>query len=333
MDLSTRYLGLSLPHPLMVGASPIVDDLDLVRRAEDAGTAAIVMHSLFEEQLTDEQLHHHHHVDAHGLTHAEAHSFLPEPPKLQYALGPDEYLAQLNRIKERVSCPVIGSLNGATDHGWLGYAKLIEQAGADALELNIYYLPTDPAIESAEVERHAVDMVKMVREAVRIPLAVKLSPFYSSLPHLAHQLVSAGAQGLVLFNRFYEPDIDVEELELSPRLELSTSAELNLRLRWLAILSGSKDISLAVTGGVHSPLDALKAIMAGADGVQLVSALLKRGPEYLSTLRQELADWLDQHEYTSLSQARGSMNIKHCPDPTHYGRGNYLRILQSWRGR
>ena len=333
MDLSTPYLGLSLPHPLMVGASPIVDDLDLVRRSEDAGAAAIVMHSLFEEQLTAEQLHHHHFVDAHGETHAEAGSFLPEPPGARFALGPDEYLERLARVKDVVSCPVIGSLNGVTDQGWLQHAKLIEEAGADALELNIYYLATDPDTSGRAVEQHAVDMVRIVRGAVRIPLAVKLSPFYSSLPHLAVQLVEAGADGLVLFNRFYEPDIDVEELELTPRLQLSRPSELNLRLRWTAALSGRVDATLAVSGGVHGALDALKAVMAGAHGVQVVSALLEHGPEHLAALREDLGRWLEEHEYDSLAQARGSMSMQRCPDSTHYQRGNYLRILTSWRGR
>lgn len=331
MDLSTRYLGLTLPHPLMVGACPIVDDLDLVRRAEDAGAAAIVMHSLFEEQMTSEQLQHHHFVDAHGETHAEAQSYLPEPPDAKFALGPEEYLERIRRIKDTVSCPVVGSLNGVTNRGWLEYAQLIEETGADALELNIYYLATDPETSGQDVEQHAVDMVKIVREAVDIPLAVKLSPFYSSLPHLARRLTQAGAQGLVLFNRFYEPDIDVEELELVPRLELSTSSELNLRLRWIAALSGRVDCTLGITGGVHNATDALKAIMAGAHGVQLVSSLLQHGPEHLATLRDELARWLEEHLYDSLEQAQGSMSMQRCPDPTHYQRGNYLRILMSWR--
>ena len=331
MDLSTRYLGLELEHPLMVGASPIVDDLDLVRRAADAGASAIVMHSLFEEQITAEQLEHHDHVLAHSQTHAEALSFLPSPAgDIEYALGPDEYLEQVARIKAAVSVPVVGSLNGVTDHGWLQYAKQIEEAGADALELNIYYLPTEPSISGAEVEAHAAGMVRAVTRAVGIPVAVKLSPFFSSLPHFAGQLADAGAKGLVLFNRFYEPDIDVEELELNPSLRLSDSAELNLRLRWIAALSERSELSLGCSGGVHQPLDALKAVMAGAHGVQVVSALLKHGPERLSVLRDGLQTWLQEHDYESLSQAQGSMNMRRAPDPTHYQRGNYLRILMSW---
>jgi dihydroorotate dehydrogenase (fumarate) len=328
VDLSTRYLGLSLPHPIVVGASPVVDDLDLVARARDAGAAAIVMHSLFEEQLTIEQVAHHHHVDAHAGKNAEAQSFFPEPA--QFALGPDEYLERLRVIKEMVDCPVVGSLNGVTDRGWLEHAKLIEQAGADALELNVYYLPTDPSVSGAEIEQRVIDMVRHVKSGTSLPLAVKLSPSYSSLPNFARRLVEAGASGLVLFNRYYEPDIDLDTLELTPRLNLSTSAELLLRLRWLAVLFGRIDGSLAVTGGVHDAIGALKAVMAGADVVQMVSALLKNGPEHMTRVVEGMREFLEAHEYESLAQARGSMSLDRCPDPTHYQRGNYLRILMSW---
>lgn len=330
MDLSIRYLGLELAHPLIVGASPLVDDLDMVQRVADAGAAAIVMHSLFEEQLILDQMAHHAHMDGHDNSFSEALSMRPEIPEIEYALGPDEYLEQIRRIKARVPVPVIASLNGVTDAGWLRYAQLIEQAGADALELNVYYLATDPRVSGEDVERHLLHMVHGVSQSVRIPVAVKLSPFYSSLPHLAVRLAEAGAAGLVLFNRFYEPDIDIEELTLAPTLRLSTSNELLLRLRWLAALSVCTRASLAVSGGVHSASDALKAIMAGAHGVQLVSVLLKHGPQALTTIRRDLAQWLESHEYESLEQAHGSMNLDHCPDPTHYQRGNYLRILQSW---
>jgi dihydroorotate dehydrogenase (fumarate) len=328
VDLSTQYLGLSLPHPVVVGASPIVDDLDLVKRAEDAGAAAIIMHSLFEEQLTVEQLAHDAHVDSHADTHAEASSFLPAP--LDYALGPDEYLEQLRRIKQHVNVPIMASLNGVTNEGWLEYAKLIEQAGADALELNVYYLPMDPELSGAEVERLVIEMVRHVRSETTLPLSVKLSPSYSSPVHFARQLVAAGAAGVVVFNRYYEPDIDVERLELSPRLQLSTSSELLLRLRWVSALFGKVNASLAVTGGVHTHIDALKAVMAGADLVQMVSALLKNGPEHIGQVVECMGLWLEEHEYDSLAQAKGSMSLDRCPDPTHYHRGNYLRILQSF---
>jgi len=253
-------------------------------------------------------------------------------PNIEYALGPYEYLEQIRRIKRRVDVPLIASLNGVTEAGWLRHARLIEQAGADALELNVYYLATDPRVSGESVEQHLLRMVRAVTQSIKIPIAVKLSPFYSSLPHLALRLVELGATGLVLFNRFYEPDIDVEELVLEPQLRLSNPTELLLRLRWLAAISPHTDASLAVSGGVDSGLDALKGVMAGAHAVQLVSVLLKRGPGALAEIKSELERWLEQHEYDSLEQARGSMNLERCPDPSHYHRGNYLRILQSWKG-
>lgn len=329
MDLSTRYLGLDLPHPLVLGASPLVDELDAVKRAEDAGAAAIVMHSLYEEQLTFEQMATNSHIERHGEAFAEALSYLPDP--VEFALGPDEYLEQLRRIRETVDVPIIGSLNGATPRGWLEYATLIEQAGAHALELNVFDVPDDPDDDAAAVESRLIEMVSTVAGEVTVPLAVKLSPFYSSLPNLARRLVEAGASGLVLFNRFYEPDIDLEELEVTSYLTYSAPSELLLRLRWLAVLSARVETSYAVTGGVHRATDALKAVMAGADAVQIVSLVLSKGPEVLSTLRAELADWLEQHEYESLAQAKGSMNLDRCPDPYAYERGNYLRLLQGWR--
>jgi len=327
MNLRTTYLGFDLAHPLMVGASPIVDHLDLVRRAEDAGAAAIVMHSLFEEQLRaeDDVIHR---LKSHYEANAESATFLPN--RMEYVLGPDAYLERLRLIKAAVRIPVIGSLNGVTDDGWLHYAKLIEEAGADALELNVYSVGHDPERNAEDVERETVDMVRHVCRETRLPVAVKLSPFYTALVQFAARLEQAGAKGLVLFNRFYQPDIDPERLELDHTLHLSQSSELLLRLRWLAILSGRTRVSLAATGGVHRGVDALKAIMAGANGVQMVSALLKHGPEHLATVRSELAQWLEEHEYDSLSQAQGSMNLARCPDPAQWGRGNYVHMLQSY---
>jgi len=328
MNLATTYLGLALPHPLMPGASPLVDDLDMVRRLEDAGAAAIVMHSLFEEQIAaEEQVAVE--VAGHGDSFGEALSYLPGLPP--FALGPDRYLDQLRRIREAVAVPVIASLNGVTASGWLDYAGLLEQAGAHALELNIYHVPTDPAETAAAVEARVVDVLRAVRTSVRLPLAVKLSPFYSALGHLAQELDLLGADGLVLFNRFYQPDIDPEALEVVPALQLSDSSELRLRLRWLAILHGRVRPSLAASGGIHTGLDALKAVMAGAHAVQMVSALLRHGPEHLAVVRADLTRWLEEHEYESLAQARGSMSLLRCPDPAAFERANYLHVLQSWR--
>jgi len=330
MDLSTTYLGLKLSNPLMPGASPLVDDLDMVRRLEDAGASAIVMHSLFEEQLMSEQMASLNTRDAHANSSAEAATYLPEPT--EYRLGPEEYLDQLRKIKAAVKIPVIASLNGSTPGGWLNYAKLMEQAGADALELNVYFLPTDPAVSAEAVEHNTIEMVQAVKQVVAIPVCVKLSPFYSSLAHFARRLDAAGADGLVLFNRFYQPDIDVDDLEVVRTLHLSDSSELLLRLRWLAILSGRVGTSLAVSGGVHTALDATKAVMSGAHAVQVVSAVLKNGPGQLKTMRHELAAWLDEHEYESLNQMQGSMNLTKCPDPQAYERANYVKILMEWRG-
>ena len=329
MDLSTMYLGLNLPHPLIAGASPMVDELDTVKRLEDAGCAAIVMHSLFEEQITREQLGTEMDMELHAEAFAEALSYFPQPK--EYRLGPEQYLEQIRRIKAAVKVPVLGSLNGTSPAGWLSYAKLIEQAGADALELNVYYLATQAWETSESVERRTLEGLKAVRQAVKIPVSVKLSPFYSSLANLAKQLDDAGADGLVLFNRFYQPDIDVEQLEVVPSLQLSDSSELLLRLRWLAILSGHFKGSLACSGGVHSHLDAIKAVMAGAHAVQLVSVLLKRGPEYLKTLREGMASWMEEHEYTSIEQMLGSMSHQHSPNPQALERANYMRILQGWK--
>ncbi|MGE0441716.1 MAG: dihydroorotate dehydrogenase-like protein [Gemmatimonadales bacterium] len=331
MNLKTKYLGFDLPHPFMAGASPLVDDLGMVRRLEDAGSAAIVMHSLYEEQLTREALATHAALDHPAESFAEAASYLPSPTA--FALGPEEYLEQVRKIKAAVSVPVIGSLNGSTLGGWLLHASLIEEAGADGLELNLYRVPTDLTETGGAVERRALEIVQAVRDQVRIPVAVKLSPWYSSLGHFASQLDQAGVEGLVLFNRYYQPDIDPDALEVRPRLSLSSSAELLPRLTWLAILSDQVRASLAVTGGVHTSRDAIKAVMAGAHGVQLVSTLLENGPERLGLILEGFRHWLVEREYESLDQLRGSMNLSRCPDPAGFERAQYLRILQSWRSR
>ncbi|HMM34867.1 MAG TPA: dihydroorotate dehydrogenase-like protein [Thermoanaerobaculia bacterium] len=329
MDLSTTYLGLKLPHPVMPGASPMVDKIDLVKRMEDAGASAIVMHSLFEEQLMREELATYHHIDVHADSFAEAMTYLPRPD--EFNLGPDQYLEQLVRIKQSVDLPVIASLNGFTSGGWIRYAKLMQDAGANALELNVYYLATNADEGGEEVEQRTIDILKAVKQAVTIPVSIKLSPFFSSMASMAKRLDEAGADGLVLFNRFYQPDIDVESLEVEPALKLSDSSELNLRLRWLAVVSGRVRASLAVSGGVHTHLDAVKAVMTGAHAVQVVSAILQQGPDVLRRIREGLTQWLEEHEYDSLEQMRGSMNLLRCPDASMFERANYIRILQGYK--
>jgi len=329
MDLSTTYLGLPLQHPIITGASPMVDHMDLVRRLEDAGAAAITMHSLFEEQLTRDADATWHALASHADAHAEASSYFPFGD--DFALGPDEYLEQVRRIKAAVRIPVIASLNGATGDGWVRYARLIEQAGADALELNMYLVAVDPLESGGMIERCLLETVASVHDSVSLPIAVKLSPFWSSLSQLAVALDEAGADGLVLFNRFYQPDIDIEELDVVPRLRLSDPSELLLRIRWLAALSGRVRGSLAASGGVHGVEDVVKAIMAGTDAVQIVSALLARGPEHLTVLRDGLARWMEEREYASVAQMRGSMSLARCPNPAAFERGGYMRVLQTWR--
>jgi dihydroorotate dehydrogenase (fumarate) len=328
MDLTTHYLGLTLPHPLMLGASPVVDDIDAVRRAEDFGAAAIVMHSLFEEQIAQERREHDA-IGRHEESFAEALYFSPHRAEL--ALGPHEYLEQIRRIKDAVRVPVIASLNGTTNSGWLDYARLIDQAGADALELNAYRVATDPDESAESIERTTADMLASVKAQTQLPVAVKLSPYHTSLTHFARRLESAHVDGLVLFNRFYQPDIDLDALDVAHRLELSTSADILLRLRWLAILSAQVNVSFAVSGGVHSVEDIVKVVMTGADGVQLVSEILAHGLHRFAELRKDLERWLEAHEYHSLAQARRSMNVAHCPDPKVYERVSYMRILGSWR--
>jgi dihydroorotate dehydrogenase (fumarate) len=327
VDLKTRYLGLELAHPLMLGASPLARDLDAVRRAEDCGAAAIVMHSLFEEQLS---LEHdaEHLLKSHEECFAESLNFRAHRAVL--SPGSDEYLEQLRRIKAAVSVPVIGSLNGVTNRGWLEHASRIEQAGADALELNVYRVTAPPEQSAEQLEQETLDMVRSVKSFTKIPVALKLSPFYTALANFVARLGRAGADGVVLFNRFYQPDIDVERLQVDLHLELSSSSELLLRLRWLSILSPQVDLSLGVTGGVHSALDALKCVMAGASGVQVVSEILQRGPRRFTELRTHMREWLEEHGYESIAQMQKSMNQARCPDPEVYERANYMQMLNQW---
>jgi dihydroorotate dehydrogenase (fumarate) len=329
MDLTTVYLGMALPHPLMPGASPLVDDFDTVRRLEDAGAAAIVMHSLFQEQIVEDEVRRHIHLAAFAHSSAEALSYFPDAS--EFELGPEEYLEQVARLKKAVRVPVVASLNGTSRESWVEYARLIEQAGADALEVNCYFLATDPMENGDDVERRTIGVAEAVRNSVKIPVAVKLSPFYSAFANLARSLDEVGVDGIVLFNRFYQPDIDIENLEIRPSLHLSDSSELLLRLRWLAILAGRVTASLVTSGGVHGATDAIKAVMAGADAIQMVSSILRHGPEHIAVVRAGMERWLETHEYESLAEARGSMSHRHCPDPAALERANYMRILQSWR--
>jgi dihydroorotate dehydrogenase (fumarate) len=313
----------------MPGASPLADSLDTVKRLEDAGAAAIVMRSLFEEQITRETNGLVYHMEVTAESSAEALSYFPKAD--DFVFGPHEYLEQIRRIKQAVKIPVIGSLNGTTNEGWLSHALKIQQAGADALELNVYFVATDPKEPGQVIEQRTIDILKAVKTAVTIPVAVKLSPFFSSVAHVAHRLDAAGADGLVMFNRFYQPDIDVEALEAVPSLHLSDSSELLLRLHWLAILSGRVKASLAVSGGVHTGVDAVKAVMAGASAVQVVSRLLEDGPARLLTIIQGLKRWMEEHDYESLEQMRGSMSLLKVPDPSAFERGNYMKVLRSWK--
>ena len=329
MSLATSYLGFRLPHPFLAGASPLSDRVEGARRLEDAGAAMIVLRSLFEEQLVHEQLAAHHTIDAHEHAFAEALTYLPSPAEFRF--GPDSYAEHLTKVKAAVGIPVMASLNGTTPGGWVEFARVLEGAGADALELNLFLVPTSAVESSATIEDRLVELVRLVRATIRIPLAVKLSPFYSALANFAERLERAGADGLVIFNRFYQPDIDVENLDIVPRARLSNPSELQLRLRWLSILSSQRRLSLAVTGGVHNAVDAVKAVMSGAHAVQMASVLLRRGPEALRRIRADLKRWLEEHGYESLRQMQGSMSAGRGAALPALERVHYMRVLQSWR--
>jgi dihydroorotate dehydrogenase (fumarate) len=329
MKLETNYLGLKLKHPLIAGASPLSDDIGKVRALEDGGAAAITMYSLFEEQITQNVVGSDAHIGAYENSFAEAASYFPEVSLLER--GVDAYLEQLEKVKAAVDIPVIGSLNGTREGEWVQYASLIEGAGAAALELNLYFLATEIEESAQDIEDRCIRIVEGVCEQISIPLAVKLSPNFTALPNFAKRLAGAGADGLVLFNRFYQPDIDIDELEVKPSLQLSYSNELLQRLRWLALLSGRVDCDLSASGGVHTGVDAVKAIMAGADAVQLVSTLLINGPERIGEVLIELTQWMEEKEYASIDDFRACMNYSSCPDPEALERANYMRILKSWR--
>ena len=329
MDLSTTYLGFKLPHPLMAGSSPLALDLDQAKRLEDAGAAAIIMPSLFEEQVTRERNGTLQDLERHSESFAEALTYFPRVKEPR--LDAENYLEQIQKLKRALGVPVFASLNGTTPSGWVDYAKQIQAAGADALELNVYVVATDPQERGEALERRILELVGAVKRAVGIPVAVKLSPFFTALPHFARSLEATGADALVLFNRFLQPDIDIEHLEVSPAIELSSSQDLRLRVRWLALLYGNLGIPLAASGGVHTAQDAIKAVMAGASAVQMVSAVYQQGPEAFSRALQGLSAWLEEHGYDSLLQMRGSMSLQKCPDPRALERANYMRVLTGWK--
>jgi dihydroorotate dehydrogenase (fumarate) len=327
-DLTTTYLGLKLKNPLVASASPLSKKMDTVRRIEDAGAAALVMYSLFEEQITHESQELDHYLERGTDTFAESLSYFPDLN--YYNLGPEPYLEHLHIIKQAVSIPVIGSLNGISSGGWVEYAHRIEQAGADALELNIYYLPTDSDLSGAELEEDYVQLVRDVRAKVKLPIAVKLSPYFTALPNMARRFVEAGANALVLFNRFYQPDFDLEELEVVPNLVLSTSHDLRLPLRWIAILYGRIQADFALTSGVHTAQDVLKAMMAGANVAMMTSTLLENGVGRIMHILTDLQEWMEEHEYESIEQMRGSMSQQAVAEPAAFERANYIKALNTF---
>lgn len=329
MDLTTQYLGLRLKNPIVPSSSPLSRDIGTVKRLEDAGASAIVMWSLFEEQLQFEAKELQHFLTYGTESFAEALSFFPEPSS--YNLGPDEYLEHISKLKQAVDIPVIASLNGVSTGGWIDTAKKIQQAGADALELNVYYIPTNPNLSSSDVEFVYLDILKAVKDAVNIPVSMKLSPYFTSMTNMAQRLADAGADGLVLFNRFYQPDIDIENLEVIPNLLLSTPQEMRLPLRWIAILYGRVNVDFAATTGIYTAEDVIKMVMAGAKVTMMTSALLRHGVERVSEIISDMKTWMEEHEYDSLKQMLGSMSQKSCPEPAAFERANYMKMLQSYQ--
>ncbi len=329
MDLSTTYLGLKLRSPLMPSACPLTRELDEIKRAEDAGAGAIVLPSVFEEQLKREDAELNAMLEQGTESYAESLSYFPQVS--EFRLGPDDYLEHIVKAKQATKLPVIASLNGTSVGGWTDYAKKIQQAGADALELNIYYIPTDPDLTGAEVENTYLEILKSVKKAVQIPVSVKLSPFFSNMANMARKLDTAGADGLVLFNRFYQPDIDLENLEVEHSILLSTPQARRLPLRWVAILFGRVQASLAATSGIHTAYDVLKMLMAGADVTMLCSVLLRKGMAHIAVIEQEMKQWMEEHEYESVAQMKGSMSQAKCPDPSAFERAQYMRLISTWK--
>lgn len=328
VDLTTTYMGLTLKNPIVPSASPLSKSVsDIVRLAEN-GAAAVTMYSLFEEQIDMEALAQHHFLEQGSYSYAEALTYFPQT--IEYNRGPEEYLDLIRQAKAAVDIPIIASLNGATPGGWIGYARMMEQAGADAIECNVYLIPTRLDQDAAAIENIYLEVLKAVKATVKVPVAMKLSPFFSSLPNMAYRLDRAGADALVLFNRFYQPDLDIEELTVAPNLILSQSTELRLPLRWIAILYGHIKASLALTTGVHTAEDVVKAIMAGADVANVASVLLAQGVEKIPELLSGLQHWMEMHEYESVSQMKGALSQRSCPEPAAFERANYMKVLRSW---
>jgi dihydroorotate dehydrogenase (fumarate) len=330
-DLTTTYLGFRLRNPIVASASPLSKRVEMVQRLEDAGVAAVVLYSLFEEQITHQSLELDHYLSVGTYSYAESLSYFPDLN--QYNIGPEPYLEHLARVKRAVAVPIIGSLNGVSSGGWTEYARRIEEAGADALELNLYFVPADPEKWGAELETMYLELVADVCSQVQIPVAVKLSPFFSSLPNMAKHFVDAGATGMVLFNRFYQPDLDIETLEVVPTIELSTSADLRLPLRWIAMLFGRVQADLALTGGVHQAVDVVKAMMAGASVAMMASELIAHGVERVTAIVAELEKWMQDHDYTSVAQMCGSMSQSGVAEPAAFERANYMKALNTFDRR
>ena len=328
VDLTTTYLGLKLKNPLVASSSPLSQKIDTLQQLEEAGISAVVLYSLFEEQITQESLKLHQDLMRGTESYAEALTYLPDYG--QYSIGPDKYLEHIRKVKNAINIPVIGSLNGVTTGGWIEYAQKIEQAGADALELNLYYLATDPDMTSSTLEDNYINLVKDIRQQITIPIAIKLSPFYTALPNFARRLEKAGANGLVLINRFYQPDFDLENLEVVPNLVLSNSHEVRLPLRWIAILYGKIKVDFALTSGVHTAEDMLKAVMAGASVTPSASTLLQNGITSAKDILGNSLSWMEEPEYESLNQMRGSMSQQAVGDPATFERANYMRVLSSY---
>ncbi|MFO1487653.1 MAG: dihydroorotate dehydrogenase-like protein [Verrucomicrobiota bacterium] len=328
MDLTTHYLGLKLRTPFVVSASPLSEDIDHIKHMEDAGAAGVVLYSLFEEQLRRDRLELNESLQRGTEGFAESLTYFPEPE--EYHLGPEEYLKHISKAKAATNIPIIASLNGSSTGGWTQYARLIQQAGADAIELNIYYIPTDPNLSGAEVEQTYLDILKAVKSEVTIPVSVKLSPFFSNFANMAKKLDLAGADGLVLFNRFYQPDIDLESLEVRPNILLSTPMAMRVPLRWIALLYGHVSADLAATSGVHRASDALKMLLAGADVTMLCSVLIRHGINQIRLIERDLAGWMEEHEYISVQQLRGSLSQKNSDDPSAFERAQYMRAISSF---